>query len=404
MPIANAEGKHIVTIEGINMEHLSPVQKAMADTNGTQCGFCTPGFIMSFTGFLLNETSKTYEQAIASIDGNICRCTGYKSIERAAGLITHASTDKPGKNTISWLAENGFIPSYFINIKERLQEFQQSPGEKNNNAEKKLLIGGGTDLIVQRSLTVKRSIVEPTTENKDLKTIFINGEQCMIGGSVTVSEFAEHKSLQKIFPRLPQYMKLVSSTPIRNMATLAGNLVNASPIGDMTVFFLGLNADIILKTKESSRQIKLKDFYKGYKLLDKKEDEFISHIIFNNPGDNVFNFEKVSKRTHLDIASVNTACSLKFDPKGIIERIDLSAGGVSPIPKYLSNASGFLRGKTLSAENITEALNIINDEISPISDARGTAAYKRLLLRQLILTHFMTITGNTEMIRKIITV
>jgi len=201
MPVANAEGKHIVTIEGINMEHLSPVQKAMADTNGTQCGFCTPGFIMSLTGFLLNETSRTYEQAIASIDGNICRCTGYKSIERAAEIITNASTDKPGKNTISWLAENGFIPSYFINIKERLQEFQQPPGEKNNNAEKKLLIGGGTDLIVQRSLTVKRSIVEPTTENKDLKTIFINDEQCMIGGSVTVSEFAEHKSLQKILPR-----------------------------------------------------------------------------------------------------------------------------------------------------------------------------------------------------------
>ncbi len=400
MPIANAAGKHIVTIEGINMDQLSPVQKAMADTNGTQCGFCTPGFIMSFTGFLLNETSRTYEQAIASIDGNICRCTGYKSIERAAAIITKASTDKPSNKTIVWLAEHGFIPSYFKNIEAKLRELQQTSTEKNNSKEEKLMIGGGTDLIVQRSLAVKRSGVVPMTEDTVLKSISLNDKKCSIGAAVTVSEFAEHTGLQKIFPHLSEYMKLVSSTPIRNMATLAGNLVNASPIGDMTVFFLGLNADIILESKEGSRQIKLKDFYRGYKQLDKQEGEFITQIIFDIHKNSVFNFEKVSKRTHLDIASVNTACSLKLNAD-TVETIHLSAGGIAPIPKYLFATSDFLKGKILTHENIEKALLIMNDEISPISDARGSSDYKRLLLRQLIMIHFMTLTGKPELIRKL---
>lgn len=400
MPLTNAHAKHIVTVEGINMDLLSPIQKAMADTNGTQCGFCTPGFVMSLTGFVINESSRTYEQAIAAIDGNICRCTGYKSIERAATLITDAAANKPKKNTIDWLVDNGFIPSYFANIQSRLKELQQ-PNEKKKHEGETMLIGGGTDLIVQRSLLVKRSAVLPMVENKALKEILIKGDQCFIGASVTVSQFAEAKTIQEIFPALQHYIKLVSSTPIRNMATLAGNLVNASPIGDMTVFFLALDAEIILNNGTNSRQIKLKDFYKGYKQLDKSPDEYITHIIFKLQKNRKFNFEKVSKRTHLDIASVNSACGLVLNSDGIIEELHLSAGGVSAIPKYLKQTSLFLKDKPLSEQNIREALAIMNEEISPISDARGSSDYKRLLLRQLVLSHIMTLTGNTDLIRKI---
>lgn len=399
MPLVNANAKHIVTVEGINMQQLSPVQQAMADANGTQCGFCTPGFIMSLTGYILNENSRTYEQAIAAIDGNICRCTGYKSIERAAALITDATANKP-KEHIEWLVDNGFIPSYFANIQSRLKGLQQPNKEKKEDGHA-LLIGGGTDLIVQRSLQVKRYAVLPMAEDKSLKEISINADECFIGASVTVSQFAESKAIQQIFPRLPHYMKLVSSTPIRNMATLAGNLVNASPIGDMTVFFLALDADISMRNGTNTRQIKLKDFYKGYKQLDRTADEYITHVSFKLQKGSQFNFEKVSKRTHLDIASVNSACSINLNANGIIEMIHLSAGGIAPIPKYLKNTSAFLQGKDISQENIDKALIIMNEEISPISDARGSADYKRLLLRQLVLAHLITLTGNREIVRKI---
>ena len=132
-----------------------------------------------------------------------------------------------------------------------------------------------------------------------------------------------------------------------------------------------------------------RDFYKGYKQLDKAAEEVIEKIIFTAPQNCQFNFEKVSKRTHLDIASVNTACQMQLNNDGVIESIHLSAGGVAPFPKYLKDTCSFLTGKKITADILKEAIEIINNEVAPISDARGTKEYKRLLLRQLFLAHFV---------------
>ena len=388
MPLSNAAGKHIVTVEGINGKELSPVQQAMVDTNGTQCGFCTLGFVMSLTGFVLDENTKSYDDAIKSIDGNICRCTGYKSIERAAKILADGLVDKPKTNTTEWLIKNNFIPGFFIDIKERLLTLK---AEGENHAPKTigaLIIAGGTDLVVQKHKQVKKESINNFFDNGNLKGIALENDKCVIGASVTVTEFAESPVIRNIFPDLEKYIKLISSTPIRNMATIAGNLVNASPIGDMTIFFLALNAEIVLSNGNSNRSIYLKDLYKGYKQLDKKADEFIERIVFTKPpNDTIFNFEKVCKRTWLDIASVNSACSMQIDRNGTIKDIHLSAGGVAPFPKYLSDTTSYLKGKKIDTTVLNEAIRIMNQEISPISDARGTKEYKRLLLRQLFLAH-----------------
>ena len=133
MPLGIAAGKHIVSVEGINLpddrhrlNELTPVQQALVDTNGTQCGFCTIGFVMSLTGFMLCETATKYEDAIAAIDGNICRCTGYKSIERAAQLLTEKISTKPASGHLGWLVKNEIVPAYFENIKERLLALRKS--------------------------------------------------------------------------------------------------------------------------------------------------------------------------------------------------------------------------------------------------------------------------------------
>lgn len=390
MPLGNANGKHIVSVEGINMKELSPVQQAMVDENGTQCGFCTIGFVMSLTGFVLNGTTKNYDEAIAAIDGNICRCTGYKSIERAAAILSEKINDKPEAETIEWLVERKFIPDYFLKINERLKVLKQSLQNQNGNvgAAQKMILGGGTDLIVQKALTVKKSTVQHLFDKNNLQEINFENGQCHVGGAITVTAFAESKLIQGFFPDLKKHIKLISSTPIRNMATMAGNLVNASPIGDMSIFFLALDSDIVLGKDGSSRTIKLKDFYKGYKQIDKATEEVIEKIIFTAPQNGQFNFEKVSKRTHLDIASVNTACQMQMNDDGLIESIHLSAGGVAPFPKYLKDTCLFLTGKKITADILKEAVEIINKEVAPISDARGTAEYKRLLLRQLFLAHF----------------
>lgn len=199
----------------------------------------------------------------------------------------------------------------------------------------------------------------------------------------------ESTVFQKYLPRLKRFMDLIASLPIRNSATVGGNIINASPIGDMTIFFLALNASVILNNGLKQRKILLKDLFKGYKELDKSEDEYLEFIEFKLPSKNsYFNFEKVSKRTHLDIASVNSAIYIELE-NDIIKEIHLAAGGVAPIPLYLKNTSKYLIGKRIEIDLLNDALTILQSEISPISDIRGSEDYKRLLLNQLFKAHFI---------------
>jgi xanthine dehydrogenase small subunit len=175
------------------------------------------------------------------------------------------------------------------------------------------------------------------------------------------------------------------------MATVAGNFVNASPIGDLTIMFLALDAQLVLSDGHTAREIPLRQFYQGYKVLAKAPQENITAIWFELPSTAArFNFEKVSKRTHLDIASVNSACHFKVHD-GFIVTAGISAGGVGPTPMLLPKASAYLEGKEVSEELIQKAVEIAQTEISPISDARGTETYKRLLLNQLLKAHFLAL-------------
>jgi xanthine dehydrogenase small subunit len=420
MPLANTAGKHIVTIEGINPEDcgLTPVQQAMVDESGTQCGFCTVGFVMSLTGFCLDGSAKTPEQAVSAIDGNICRCTGYKSIERAAASISNLMSEPGARAT----GLSPVVPPYFADIPKRLAHMvnERPPNDGTQN----VFVGGGTDVYVQKHDAMAEADANHLFDDPELRTISETGTHIEIGSSVTVTDLLESPLINAIFPDRYKHLKLVSSTPIRNMATLAGNFVNASPIGDMTVWFLALDAEITLSSvagvrtgSGSDRVLPLRDLYLGYKQLAKTEDEYITAIRFRKPtGDFRFNFEKVCKRTYLDIASVNTAISLTVRsapgdtwlppalsepgaPTGslvtyTVESAHVAAGGVSPIPLYLRKTSDFLVGKIVNEDTISQANEIMQSEISPISDVRGTEQYKRLLLRQLFTAHFVELFGR----------
>ncbi|MCF6353107.1 MAG: FAD binding domain-containing protein [Cyclobacteriaceae bacterium] len=390
-PIANIAGKHVVTVEGLNMKDLSPVQHEMVNESGTQCGFCTPGFVVSLSNYCLSENDPSQAKAIAAIDGNICRCTGYKSIERAAANITTLLTAKDKTKPIKWLIKNQFIPSYFKDIPQLISELKIIDKVNFNNK----LVGGGTDLYVQQPGQLEEQNIRTINQLSELKFIKFKAGSCIIGGGTTVSDLLHSQYLLELIPNLREHIKLVSSTPIRNISTIAGNFVNASPIGDFTIFFLALNVQITLAAdKNKNRTIFLKDFYKGYKNLDKTASEIITEITFKKPGKNtLFNLEKVSKRIHLDIASVNTAIQVKMTDN-VIESIHLSAGGIGPIPTYLSNTVNYLQGQELSPLVIKKANAIMQKEVSPISDVRGTKDYKRLLLRQLFYAHFIKLFPN----------
>ena len=429
-PLGNAHGKHIVTVEGINAagSQLTPVQQAIVDEGGSQCGFCTVGFVMSLTGHSLSPQPATPTNTIAAIDGNICRCTGYKSLERAAAKLTAELEQRPTENTLAWLSEKQFVPGYFAGIPAKLAQLRPnevkateassaaiaatahanggravstSPNghAQNDHGHQGInkpfthaLLGGGTDLLVQR--------LEELREQPGVRLIFdqpgrrgIRHEttgRVVLGAATTASHLLESELMRGLLPNLPQYLKLVSSTPIRNMGTVAGNFINGSPIGDLTIMFLALGASVtLLNAAGSTRELALPELYLGYKKLAKTADEQVIEISFPAPlaGD-LFHFEKVSKRTHLDIASVNSAAWLRVE-NGVIQAARVSAGGVGPVPLLLARTSAFLQGRELTAETVAAANAVMQEEISPISDVRGTADYKRLLLRQLLWAHFL---------------
>ncbi len=400
-PLANVHGKHVVTVEGLSGKSLSRVQEAFVASSATQCGFCTPGFIVSLSGFVLNCIYPNYTKAIEAMDGNICRCTGYKSIERAALHLISYLEDVPKTNKLVWLINEGFLPEYFLHIEKRLQSLEKP---HKTHAVQNQWMGGGTDLYVQKHDELHDAQLSFIAQIDNFQGIHIDeNDQCIIKAGTNATQLKEHPVLQKRIPQWNNYMKLISSTPIRNMGTVAGNFVNASPIGDLTIIFLALNAKLALKHNNGSlRLIPLKEFYLGYKHLVMAVEERIEEIIFTLPGKNErFHFEKVSKRRHLDIASVNSAIRLQVKDN-IIKSVHCSVGGVAPIPLYLAKTHTFLLKKPLTNDVIAEAAAIMQSEISPISDARGTAEYKRLLARQLFYCHFETLFPEIIQLEKIL--
>jgi len=386
MALGHAHRKHIVTVEGINTEGLTLVQHAFAEEGATQCGFCTPGFVVGLTGYCISD-HETAGSAVDAVNGNICRCTGYKSIQRAAQRVQTVMDTRNQADPVHFAVEQGMVPAYFLSIPGRLESLQESHALAMESGAR--ILGGGTDLYVQQHDQMTRSSWQFPGHDHGLRYIRQDADTCVMGGAVTVSDIAGSDIFRKHFPGLGRYIKLVSSTPIRHMATIAGNFTNASPIGDFSIFFLALDARVTLASQEKKRELPLRSFFRDYKLIDKEPGEIITEIRFRLPGANDrFHFEKVSKRTHLDIASVNSAISLRLSG-GMILEAGIAAGGVAPVPAYLAKASAQLANQYPSTELLKTLIATVQSEISPISDARGSAEYKRLLLSQQIRAHFM---------------
>jgi xanthine dehydrogenase small subunit len=393
-PLGNADGKHIVTIEGVNGPGLTPVQAALLENNGTQCGFCTPGFVMAFYGFCLDAgKEKNLANAIEAISGNICRCTGYKSIEKAAAAVVKklqplrqgTSGPLPGAETTAWLVDNKFLPDYFLSIPEKLKKL--APAAAHAVKESGYIIAGGTDVLLQDAenamAAVEVNLVYGSSEYSRIK--FSDGK-CYIGSTTTIRAVKESRELRAYFPALDGYLKLMASPPIRNMATVGGNIANSSPIGDFCVMLMALDATLVLRRRGQTRECKLKDFFIGYKKTAKDPEEFIAWIYFDLPDENSrFSFEKISKRGHMDMATVNSAMSVVLDG-GVIQRAHFSVGGLGPTIRYLAGTAGYLAGKRINGPTFKEANRIAQEEITP----RSRAAYKRSLVRQQLLIHLMS--------------
>jgi xanthine dehydrogenase small subunit len=386
-PMGNVQGKHIVTIEGLSGTKISPVQQSLVDAAAIQCGYCTPGIVVSLTAYALSQQQIDFESAKDAVAGNICRCTGYKSVERALQTIVESLKDVENENKWQFLIDHAFVPPYFSVIPEKLIKIQNNQVRRNSGK----IVGGGTDLFVQNRELMYAEELDFILDDETLKQIQYSGNNCSIGAACKISDLLESGILLERIPGLSKYLSLIGSKLIRNMATVGGNLANASPIGDLSILFLALDATILISSKDRSkeRQIKLKDFFKAYKKIDLLENEYIKSINFELPEKLTgFNFEKVSKRKYLDIASVNSAIKINVE-NNTIRQIHLSLGGVAPIPLYLEKTCDFLTEKELTTKLINQSVEVLISEIHPIDDVRGSAVYKSLLAKQLFFAHFI---------------
>lgn len=391
VPLGDVAGRHLVTIEGVNKPDggLNPIQQAFVDEGASQCGFCTPGFIMSLTAFFFNSPDLSFQDALDAVDGNVCRCTGHVTIRKAIDNLCNEYGKRldPARDRLEQLIEWEIVQPWMKEVPTRLVTLAPDKGERASDA---IIVSGGTDAFVQRPEALRSAKLEFLSQRSGLSYIREEGEMISIGGATTVEELRRSKLFSSIFPDNVRNLNLVSSTIMRNRATVAGNIVNASPIADITIMLLVLGCRLEIESATGEkRQLALERLYKGYKQLDLAQGELITAIRFPKPtAKSHYSFEKVAQREFLDIASANTALLVEVEEK-TIRRASLSAGGVAPIPFLLEKTAAALTGKPLTPATIKAAALVMAEEISPIDDVRGTAAYKRTLLRQLLYAHWI---------------
>lgn len=389
VPLAVVAGQHVVTIEGLSRNQPNPIQQALIEQGGIQCGFCTPGIVVALTAFFLNSLLSDAEAASDAVAGNLCRCTGYAGIKRAIHQLCDGFdlARSPLENRLNDCLQWQLLPPYFAGADKQLAELTPDRDKEETGAT--TLIAGGTDWMVHHAKSFNAAKLRFSSTVADQDSIRLDGRHCRIAASTTIEQLRTSAVLQSILPGITEDLKLLCSAPIRQHATLGGNLANASPIADLAVFFLALNAELVLTKNGSQRNLPLCEFFLAYKQTALQPGERILEIRFELAKPTAgFSFEKVSTRLHLDIASVNSAMSMQLSD-GRVTDLHISAGGVAATPLYLNATCDYLRGKALRPKTVLAAAAIAQTEIAPISDLRGSVEYKQLLFRQLFYAHFL---------------
>lgn len=381
MPLAALQGCHVMTVEGLGSA-LTPVQRALVEEGGVQCGYCTPGMVMALTAYLLCSPQLDGPSLVTALDGNLCRCTGYLGIKRAGEKLRQTLADLPSEPMarLPSLILAGVLPHWLAEIPQRLAALPriEMPVEPEPGAQ---ILAGGTDWLIHHGADPARQPPWLATARPELHGMRIVGKRVSLGATTTMQELLDSQPLAEVLPSLHHALRRVASTPVRDRATVGGNLVNASPIGDLSVLLLALDAELLLHHRHQERRLPLSQFFLGYKQLALAEGEILAAVEFDLPAG--LHFEKVAHREHLDIASVNCAVTLELAERHV-RCVRCAAGGVAPIPLRLPAVEACLTGQELTPALVSQAARLAAESVQPISDLRGSAHYKRLLLGRLL--------------------
>jgi len=372
--------KNIVTIEGASkLSSAKPLIEALNSKAASQCGFCTPGFVMA--ALALKEKHKNPSESVIhdSLSGNLCRCTGYRPIVNGIqSLEEKIKFPIPINSKGSKLKTAIFGKTTYIypDSKKELIEFISK--EKNYT-----VLSGGTDWNLEaEDSNFKEQKILFLNNIKEMSTIKTTASSFEIGACVTLSKF--EKLCREFFHPFLDTIIRFGSPQIRTAATVGGNLATSSPIGDLAPLFFVLEAKLSILGPKGERTIPIKDFFKGYRKNALKSNELIYKVKIpkTKKEDSIFSW-KLSKRYDQDISTLSLAAKLKMDKNQAVENIILSAGGVGPTPLLLDKTSKLLKDSNLRF-NQNALLTALNYDISPISDLRGTASYRSAAMVGLI--------------------
>ena len=400
------DGKALFTVDDLaDGEHLHPVQQAMVDAHGSQCGFCTPGFVMSLFGYYKNHDKADDSSLKDALAGNLCRCTGYRPILEAGAKMYEGGRDD------RFAPQEAALLKQLATLKrERMLDHSTPAGSflaPRSTAElaetlpqlpagESWMLAGGTDvgLWVTKQQRVPRSIVY-LGRVAELQLITDHGDSIEIGAGVTYTD--AFGTIETLHPAFARMVRRLGSTQIRNSGTIGGNIANGSPIGDSMPALIALGATLKLQSKTGFREMPLEDFFLAYRKTALQAGEFVASVTVSKPAKTSrVGIYKLSKRFDQDISAVLAAFQVTMDGD-TVQSARLAFGGMAGTPARAKKAETLLTGKRFTPEEIEPAVAALAEDFTPMSDMRASAKY-RLLAAQNLLRKFCVEVSNGKTI------
>jgi len=384
------DGKLLLTVEGLAEGNaLHPVQDAMVECDGSQCGFCTPGFVMALFAFQQGGEPASDDAIHEALAGNLCRCTGYRPIVEAARRV--AAVRDPGfelrapslRAGVAALPHDGdlaieqgggrfFAPTSL----DRLLALRAAHPDAH-------LLAGGTDLALLVTKEYRAlDIVIAVTQVPELARIVLDDKALTIGAAATYTDALP--LLERFFPSLGLMIRRLGSRQIRNAGTIGGNIANASPIGDMPPGLIALGATVALRSAAGARELALEDFFLDYRKTALRPDEIVESVRIPLPApDALFRTYKIAKRWDQDISAVCGAYRLTI-ADGRVTEARIAYGGMAATPKRAARTEQALIGRAWTEATVAQAIAALADDFAPLSDWRASADYRRKVAGNLL--------------------
>ncbi|WP_160008357.1 xanthine dehydrogenase small subunit [Rhizobium sp. 18055] len=410
--VGSLNATHVVTVEHLASKDgtLHPVQQAMVDCHGSQCGFCTPGFVMSLYGLWLANSNPGRPEIEKALQGNLCRCTGYEPIVKAAEQVSRTRPSAlfdPLERTRSEVVARlwAMQPSSTISITSG-DERLLIPGSEEALARiladepNATVVAGSTDvgLWVTKQMRALNPVVF-INHLSELQTITAGEGGFTIGAGVTYTRAFE--TIAGKVPTLGRLIDRIGGEQVRNMGTIGGNIANGSPIGDSPPPLIALGATVKLRSTQGTRMLRLEDYFIDYGKQDRRPGEFVEGLFVPYPAeDTKFAVYKITKRRDEDITAVLGAFYLTLDEQGDVNDIRIAFGGMAGTPKRARAVESELLGRPWTEATIKAARDAFDVDYQPLNDWRATAEYRQLTAKNLLTRFYLETSGTPAELRR----